>query len=127
MMMKKSEEQWELEKVRDLQEKHRTDRDVPQILIAIPSLKPVPAIGTRINERYEEYKRRLNSPATKNFVLWKVARAVEEKRVEESKIAAIFPRLENASNRGAYFMACAKAAFLSCGLSWLEEEWTDAH
>lgn len=124
MMM--NDEEWELAKLRDLQEKNRKDAPVQPVLLSLPSLTPKPALGVRINERFEQYRQQLHCPGTRAAIVWKVARAVEEGRVEESKIASIFPRLENASNRGAYFVASAKGAFLSCGLSWHEEDWSDA-
>ncbi len=123
MMM--TEEDWDLAKIAQLQRENKPP-DAQRVLLAIPALTPRPAVGVRINERYELYRSLLKCPGTRTAIVWKVARAVEEGRIEESRIASIFSRLELASNRGAYFVACVKGAFLSSGLSWFEEEWTDA-
>lgn len=121
-----SEEEWDIQKMHDLQRKHDGTKHVQKVLFEMPKMTAKKAIGQRINERYELYVAKLNSPRCEKQIVWKVARAVEEARIEEARIAAIFPRLENASNRGAYFLACAKGAFLAVGLSWHEEEWQDA-
>lgn len=121
-----TEEDWELTKLRDLQTENRKDQPVQQLLIHLPSLRPKKAIGQRIGERMEQYSAKLKDNRTSKDLLWKVARAVEEGRVEEARIERIWPSLEIAHNRGAYFVASAKAAFKSVNLSWLEEEWEDA-
>ena len=124
MMM--TEEEWDLAKIRDLQTKERTDAPVQSVMQLFKPQIPVRALGVRINERFERMRARINAPGLRSAIVWKVARAVEESRIEESRIEGIYERLELASNRGAYFVACAKGAFLAAGLSWLEEEWKDA-
>ena len=126
-MMSRSNEEWDLEKVRDLQASHRPGEPVlvQQVLLSMPALAPRKAVGLRISDRFERYVAAAAAPGLQKAIVWKVARAIEEGRIEESRIEAIFPRLENVFNRGAYFVACCKAAFLACGLAWHEEEWSD--
>jgi hypothetical protein len=117
------QEQWDIHNVQQLQRQHAKPDHVQNVLFSLPQMVPKKSTGTKINETYEIYVAKLNSPRCEKQIIWKVARAVCEHRIEESRIAAIFPRLEVASNRGAYFVACAKAAFKAVNLSWFEEDW----
>lgn len=106
-------------------ERQREEFTQPRLL-SLPQLVPVRSCGERINERFEYILGKVQCPNLSRAAVWKVARAIEEKRIEEHRIASIFPRLEIVSNRGAYFLACAKGAFKAVDLSWFEEEWEDA-
>jgi len=106
-------------------ELRRVDASQPR-LITLESLVPAKSCGQRINERFELLRAAVASPSLSSQALWKVARAIEEARIEEGRIMRILPALENVSNRGAYFLTCAKGAFLAANLSWMEEEWSDA-
>ena len=126
VMKMMSEDEWEMKKLQDLQNKQRLDRPVQSVLRLFNQMVPEKALGMRISERFEFMKAKLNAPGLRSEIIWKVARALEEKRIEEYRIAGVYARLENASNRGAYFVACAKGAFAAVDLSWFEEEWQDA-
>lgn len=121
-----NDDEWNLRKIIDLQQQHRRDYPVQKLLIKIEPLPPRIAIGTKIQARADYYAGLLRGLSVREQIQWKVARAVEEHRIPEAQIAAIFPRLENALNRGAYFVACAKGVFAQNGLSWFEEDWNDA-
>lgn len=99
---------------------------IERMLVKMPTLVPKVAHGERIRERSEFIFAKVKSPNLSRQACWKIARALEEARIEEYRIYNAIDRLENVSNRGAYFLACAKGAFKAVGLSWLEEEWVDA-
>jgi len=119
-------DEWTIANLQELQNAHRTDHPVQQNLITMPARTPTKALSMRIQERFDRYTRNLKDKYTSKRMIWKIARAVEERRIEEERIEAIWDRLDNVANRGAYFGAVAKGAFKAVGLSWIEEEWQDA-
>lgn len=121
-----TEDEWDMLKVQQLQKEHQRTKDVQQLLIRIEPLKPRKATGERIKVRAAYYDGKLRGCGVRTAITWKVARAVEEGRVSEDAISTIFPKLELAYNKGAYWVSCVKGAFKSVGLSWFDEEWEDA-
>jgi hypothetical protein len=118
-----TDDEWNLLKIRDLQREHDRTKPIQQMLVTIPPLKPVIAQGRRIETRAQYFEGQLRGAGVRTSITWKCARAIEEQRIPEASIVSIFPKLELAHNKGAYFVACAKAAFKQFGLSWIEEEW----
>lgn len=118
-----SDDEWTIAKIQDQQKMHRTDNLIQPVMIEMEKLKPKRALTMRIQERFDRYHRQLADKYTSHRMIWKIARAVEERRIEEARIEAIWQRLDTVENRGAYFAAVCKGAFKSVGLSWIEEEW----
>jgi len=121
-----NDDEWNLLKIQDLQREHQRTKPIQQMLIQVPQPKPIIAQGKRIETRAQYFEGKLRGAGVRTAITWKCARAIEEQRIPEAAISGIFSKLENAHNKGAYFVACAKAAFKQFGLSWIEEEWQDA-
>lgn len=118
-------EQWDIASITDRLEPQTTPVHVQQVLIKIDALVPRPATRANIENRVDELGRKLNKRGVNEQIIWKVARAIEEGRVNEASVAAVWIRLEVAHNPGAYWVAAMKGIFAQNGLHWHEERWDE--
>lgn len=118
-------EQWDIESITRRIEQRAAPEHVQQILIKIDALVPRLATRQNIEKRVDELGRKLNKRGVNDAIIWKVARAIEEGRINEASVAGVWPRLETANNPGAYWVAAMKGVFATNGLHWHEERWDE--
>lgn len=118
-------EQWDIDSITRRIEQRATPEHVQQILIKIDALVPRLASRQNIEKRVDELQRKLNKRGVNDAIVWKVARAIEEGRINEASVASVWPRLETANNPGAYWVASVKGIFAQNGLHWHEERWDE--
>lgn len=81
------------------------------------------ATAESIQRRAAELSQRIKDDDLDERIIWKVARALEERRISEAAIYSILENLLHARNRGAYFVAGVKRAFNAVDLDWHQETW----